>query len=140
MITSLLPLGFYKNMAARPLYAPMIPLNDSLYLFYHLNDSCIVYNHQGEFVRTTPMSYHHKKGWKEEHVVDEEKQNIYTIYNHNGLTHLWQLSLNDCSIVSTIKLEEHSYPEKIKIKDGYCYYLHKERPDSYTRLYRQRME
>jgi hypothetical protein len=133
-------IGFYKNFAAKPIYTPIHQLKDSVYLFNYFQDSLLVYDENAMLTRSINISHHHDKGFANQLIVDEENQNIYGKINLNGLSYLKKIDLNTGQFSKTYLLEQNTYPENIKIKNGYAYYLYKERNDTFVRLYRQRLE
>ncbi|MFP5471357.1 MAG: carboxypeptidase-like regulatory domain-containing protein [Bacteroidia bacterium] len=133
-------IGFYKNFAAKPIYTPMHQVRDSVYVFNYFQDTLMVYNANAKLIRNVAINHHYEKGFVKELIVDEEYQNIYGKVNLNGLSYLKKIDLSTGQFSKTYLLEQNSYPENIKIKSGYAYYLHKERNETYTRLYRQKLD
>jgi ACT domain-containing protein len=133
-------IGFYINFAAKPIFAPLHQVQDSVYLFNYFQDSLLVYDKHAQLTRSLQMNHHHEKGFVKELIVDEERENIYAKFNIQGLSYLKRVDVNTGLFVETYKLEQNIYPENIKIKNGYVYYIHKEINDTYTRLYRQKLD
>jgi hypothetical protein len=132
--------SFYLKMASKPIYTPMHQVRDSVYLFNYFQDSLLVYSENAILTRSINISHHHDKGFAKQLIVDEENQKIYGKINLNGLSYLKKIDLNTGLFSITYLLEQNTYPENIKIKNGYAYYLHKERSETYTRLYRQKLD
>jgi hypothetical protein len=72
--------------------------------------------------------------------VDKFENKVYAFFSKDGHHYLKQINHQTGKEVKTYKLKHHS-AEKIKIKDGYVYYVY--RPFDSTQekfLYRERIE
>ncbi|MNY03996.1 hypothetical protein D3C86_1366450 [compost metagenome] len=117
----------YEQVLTRPVYIPLIEVNDSLVIFDHLNDSATVFTKSGMLVRSFPIAYHHFDGWKIELITNLEKTAIYARYElDGGLTVLRKINPTNGNVENTIRLEKHVFPEHIQIHDDFIYYIYKD--------------
>ena len=132
---------FYQIILSSPIYNPLCQVKDSIFIFNHIVDSAFVYNGQGELQRTFPINYHYQAGWKNEVLIDYTTQEIYAKCVRGGLVYLLQIDPNSGQILDEFRLNGHVYPEKIKVRDGVAYYLHKDNKEfSVQNVYRQRLK
>ena len=119
--------GFHNSIYFKPPYAPIFKL-DSGYLVVDIPSSKMVFlNKEGEVLNAIKVSFHEQskaKGWKNLMVQDGITNSVYVVYEKNGIVTLNLLDLKSAAPSSSSKLT-YKYPEKIKIKDGYIYYLYR---------------
>jgi hypothetical protein len=135
--------GFTQSMFYEPLYAPLFVMNDTICIFNHHNDYLYHYNRQNKLIDSVKISYHHPKNWREwkkQMFVDEPENKVYAFYSKDGHHYLKQINHQTGKEVLTYKLQHHS-AEKIKIKDGYVYYVYRPFGSTQERfLYRERIQ
>jgi hypothetical protein len=142
-IVAALMSGFTQSMFYEPLYAPIFILKDTICIFNHHNDFLYHYNKQNKLIDSVAISYHHPKNWREwkkQLFVDEMTNNVYAFFSKDGHHYLKQIDHQTGKEKNTYKLKHHS-AEKIKIKDGYVYYVYRPFGSTQERfLYRERLE
>lgn len=132
---------FYQLVLNRPVYNPLFKIKDSIFIFNHIEDIAYVYSQQGEQQRSFPIKYHYKTGWKNEILIDYATNKIYAKYMKGGLVYLSQIDHNNGEILNEFKLENHVFPCKLKIQDGYAYYLFNTKKDfKLQNLYKQQLK
>ena len=132
---------FYELIVINPIYIPMFELNDSLFIFDHVNDSAVVFTREGKRVRSFPIFYHYFEGWKNELITNLEKTRVYARFESEGITTLKEINLANGKTESIIQLEKHTFPENIQIQGNFIYYLYKDYLNqSMHYLYKQRLE
>lgn len=114
---------FYELIVINPVYIPLFELNDSLFIFDHVNDSAVVLTKSGQRVRSFPIHYHYFKGWKNELVSNLEKTKIYACYESEGLTILREINPTNGKPESQIRIEEHVFPQHLQIRGDFIYYI-----------------
>lgn len=135
--------GFTQSMFYEPLYAPLFVINDTICIFNHYKDYLYRYNKQNSLIDSVKIVYHHPKNWREwkkQLFVDEPQNKVYAFFSKDGHHYLKQIDHRTGKEVLTYKLQHHS-AEKIKIKDGYIYYVY--RPFGSTQekfLYREKIQ
>lgn len=132
---------FYQLTLSRPIYNPLCKVRDSIFIFNHIVDSAFVLNKQGELQRTFPIDYQYKNGWKNEIIIDYSGEEIYVKCVRGGLAYLLQIDPDSGQIVNEFKLKGHVFPDKIKVRDGFAYYLYNEKNESgRMNIYRQKIK
>jgi hypothetical protein len=134
--------GFTKSMFYEPLYAPLFIMNDTICIFNHHNDYLYHYNNQNKLIDSVKINYHHPKNWREwkkQLFVDEAENKVYAFFSKDGHHYLKQINYQTGKEVLTYKLQHHS-AEKIKIKDGFVYYIYRPFGSTQERfLYREKI-
>ncbi|PBQ33177.1 hypothetical protein CNR22_15805 [Sphingobacteriaceae bacterium] len=134
--------GFTNSMFYEPLYAPLFIIRDTICIFNHHNDFLYHYDKQNKLIDSVKINYHHPKNWREwkkQLFVDEPENKVYAFFSKDGHHYLKQINHQTGKEVLTYKLQHHS-AEKIKIKDGFVYYVY--RPFGSTQekfLYREKI-
>ena len=129
--------NFYNQILNIPSYDPLFVLNDTIYIFDHLNDKIILYNNKFQKISNFPISYHKNKKWKKEIYLDKEKGLFYSVNIVNGINIFNLLNLKENKIESKTSITKDIYPKKLKVYNGYIYYLYKENVDAnLNKLYR----
>lgn len=132
---------FYKQILSKQLYVPIFEINDSVVIFDHVTDSALVFNQNGDFVRSFQISYHYFENWKDELIVNEEKTKIYAKYEIDGLVTLREIDPSTGKVLNATLLEKHIYPLRIQIRGDYAFYLYKHYLDnSIHYLYKQALK
>jgi hypothetical protein len=134
--------GFIQSMFYEPLYAPLFVINDTICIFNHHNDFLYHYNKQNKLIDSVKIAYHHPKNWREwkkQLFVDEAQNKVYAFFSKDGRHYLKQINHQTGREILTYKLQHHS-AEKIKIKDGYVYYVYRPFGSTQERfLYREKI-
>ncbi len=117
--------SFYKHVLSKPLYSPLVLVKDSLYVFDHLNGFLYQYDLDGNLQNKKTISYQKERGWAKEIIVDAEQTRCFAKFITNGIATLKEIDLGTGKIKASYVLEHHIFPEKIRIKDGYAFYLYK---------------
>jgi len=142
-ITAALLSGFTQSMFYEPLYAPLFVISDTICIFNHHNDFLYHYSKQNKLIDSVKIDYHHPKNWREwkkQLFVDEPQNKVYAFFSKDGHHYLKQINHQSGKEVLTYKLQHHS-AEKIKIKDGYVYYVYRPFGSTQERfLYREKIQ
>ncbi len=135
--------GFTQSMYYDALYAPLFVFKDTICIFNHYNDQLYHYDLKNKLIDSVKINYHHPKNWrdwKHQLFVDEPENKVYAFYSKDGHHYLKQIDHHTGKEIFTYKLKQHS-AEKIKIKDGYVYYVYRPFGSTQERfLYRERIE
>jgi hypothetical protein len=119
--------GLVNSMFYSPLYAPLYIINDTVCVFDHYNNAILKYNKKQHLVDSIRIDYNHPKNWREwKHkvLVDKITNRTYALYQKNGFHYLKHIDLYSGKIIGSFKLT-NQYVEKIKVKDGYVYYVYR---------------
>lgn len=114
---------YLEKTLTKPDYHPLFKINNSVFIFNHLVDSVFIYDSLGTYQSKFSIDYHNHNDWAEEVIVESDGQNIYTKFKKGDYAYLKQIDPNNGNIISTIHIKKHTFPEKIKVKGGFVYYL-----------------
>lgn len=115
---------FFDLVVTNGTYAPLIKTASAVYIFDHLADSCFVFSLQSEPLRQFKINYHHRIDWAKKLILDDGSNRIFAIHTLNGIYSISEINLETGELKAPLRLMEHTHPEKIKIKNGWVYYLH----------------
>lgn len=129
---------FYESVLSRAPYVPLFELNDSIFLFDHLNDSLVVFDAKSARVRSLAITHHFHPKWANELIVDQEHGRLFAKLSYNGMVRLAELDPYTGKLGPEIRLEQHIYPTKIQVQGDFVYYLfHHYIDDSINYIYKQ---
>lgn len=131
---------YYQLVLSKPLFSPLVKMEDSIYIFNSVIDSVYVYDQNVKLSRTYGI-YLDNDGSKKEMITDEVTGLVYYKYVQNGTVHLEQINLAEGKIKRTYKIQETAFPDGVKIKDGYAYYIFR-KDDTFANwnLFKQKLE
>ncbi|MCE3259047.1 MAG: hypothetical protein K0S12_688, partial [Bacteroidetes bacterium] len=119
--------GFTQSMFYEPLYAPLFVLKDTVCVFNHYTDHIYHFDRKNKLIDSVKINYHHPKNWREwkkKLYVDEFENKVYAFFSKNDHHYLKQIDHQSGREIKTYKLK-HPSAEKIKIRDGYVYYVYR---------------
>jgi CarboxypepD_reg-like domain len=133
-------LAFAKQIAFRPVASSLFKTKEHVFLFDHLNDQIIKFDKDFKKLSSIPIQYHKSKYWAKTVFVDENPFLFYTIYQKNGVISLLKINPENGKENQVAIFEKH-YPESIKIKNGYAYFMHRQASNVWDKksLFRQRI-
>lgn len=135
--------GFTNSMYYEPLYAPLFILKDTVCIFNHHNNYLYHYSNSSQLIDSVKINYHHPKNWREwkkQLIIDKKESKVYAFFSKDGHHYLKNIDFRTGTIVSQYNLKHHS-AERIKIRDGYIYYVYRPFGSTQERfLYRERIE
>jgi hypothetical protein len=148
---------FNKMAYLRRIYAPLFVLADSILIFDHPNNRIQFYDYSDSLIGETTINYHLSKGsdtlseqshaflnpakWKEEIWVDGKRNRAYTAFQHiDGTKDLKEIDLRTGVVTFKVNIP-FPYVQKIKVRDGYLYYVYKGFGEYQNKkLFRQRID
>lgn len=119
--------GFTQSKFYEPLYAPLFILKDTICLFNHYNDRIFHFNNENELIDSATINYHHPKNWrtwKKQLYVDDSENKVYALFKNGPYVSLKLIDHQSGKIAGVHKFANIT-AEKIKIKDGYAYYIYR---------------
>lgn len=126
---------FYK-----PVYAPLYKIDNQLYIFDLTNGLVRQFNSDGQELEPMKISWHHDKYLRKEIIVDELQAKAYAHFQRNGISTLRSINLKNGELENTYKVPTLAFIEKIRINNGYIFFLYKATVnDSYKRLYKMKL-
>lgn len=131
---------FFNLVVTNATYAPLIRTENAVYIFDHLADTCFVFSQSALPLRQFAISYHRQETWGKKLILDEAREKIYAVHIHDGIFRLSEIDLETGQLKSGTDLTRHTYPEKIRVKNGWIYYLHHEMNRAgFNKLYKVRL-
>ncbi|MES2556139.1 MAG: hypothetical protein V4604_08320 [Bacteroidota bacterium] len=131
----------YEQNLIKPLYIPIVTVNDTTIIFDHFKDSMTVFTADFSIDRRSSISYHYFDFWQNELIVNEEHTRAFAKYEDHGLVKLREIDPHNGSVIGVTQLDKHVYPSSIQIKDGFVYYIfHRYVDDSINYVYKQRID
>jgi len=109
---------FYK-----PAFQSLKLLNDTIYYFNHLESQIDIYTEDFTLTDSTSVEYHKRNNWKPIIFTDKVKNKAYTIFTIGAKFSLAEIDLKNGSVKEVHKIEK-LFPKKIKINNGYLYFLY----------------
>lgn len=119
--------GFPNSIYYKQLYAPMFVKEDTVLIFDHYSNKMYRFNSENNPIDTIDINYHlgyDKKSWEEQLLKDPITNSIYSLFLREGNYYLKELNTSTGEIMNSFKLA-FRYPEKIKVNDGYVYYIYR---------------
>ncbi|NDB35142.1 MAG: hypothetical protein EB023_07300 [Flavobacteriia bacterium] len=93
-------------------------------------------------MRSIAIHFHYKKdktGWKRNILKDQSTGMLYAVFEKDGITSLGQIDLQK-GMITTFHKIYHKYVEKIRIHNGYVYYIYRPFESFQKRfLYKERL-
>lgn len=133
-------LRFEEMAFYSPIHAPMIIMKDTIAIMNYIKDSIELYSPKGKIVDRTHIDFHHNKNWEEKLIVDQKRKKIYTLFSDGGLKKLKLVNLKNGKLEKSIEITNFRFPEKIKVKNKYVYFLYKDyKGQRYKKLYRMKI-
>lgn len=121
------------------LYAPLLAIRDSLYIFNHCEGKIEVYNMSAKYKRSVSINYYKISGWKHKIYLDKETSRAYTCFWKNGIYEVNEINLNSGKLEEPCKIH-FAWIDKIQINSGHIYYLYKSAQNNYKKcLYKQKL-
>lgn len=119
--------GFTRSKFYEPLYAPLFILKDTICLFNHINDRIFHFDKENALIDSVTINYHHPKNWhtwKKQLYVDDSENKVYALFKNGPMVSL-KLIDHQSGKISGVHKFTNITADKIKIKDGYAYYIYR---------------
>ncbi|MCB9224025.1 MAG: hypothetical protein R2780_06515 [Crocinitomicaceae bacterium] len=119
---------FTNSIYYQPLYAPLFKTEEDIILvFDHYKNKLFRYKPTEGFIDSTRISYHldqRRSGWEQPLLQDEKQGHVYAMFLKGGYTYLSEIDQQNGHVRKSFKLF-YKYVEKIRIIDGYVYYIYR---------------
>jgi len=130
-------LRFEKMCFFAPVFAPLIIINDTVCIFNFVDDKIEYLNNKLETISTVNIKFHKNRKWKQKIIVDNANNNIFTIYEKNGISYIKQIDKKTGKILNSTKIPDFHWISKIKINNNTIYFLYKKTSNlELTRLFK----
>jgi hypothetical protein len=135
-----LAIEYAKQIAYKPMYSYVDIIGDTIYYFNHGNDRLELFSEKFERQKQTDISYHRQESWKSKIIIDKTSNKAYTIFTVGAKYQIHEINLQN-GTTEMKQLIPLAYPEKLKINNGYVYFLYKEPGNIWARkeLYRLKL-
>ncbi|MEM7161096.1 MAG: carboxypeptidase-like regulatory domain-containing protein [Bacteroidota bacterium] len=141
--------GFDKQAYFETPNAPLFVMNDTVLIFDHHSDRLMKYSKWNNAIDSIEFNYHKRKrydekwmpnnAWDGEVYLDDIQQTFWTSYSRNGFTYLKKIDSKNAEVSGNKKLH-YKYAERIRIRDGYAYYIYRPFESSQKKfLYREKI-
>ena len=71
------------------------------------------------------IDFHKNRHWKEQVYVDEITSKIYTIFNKNGISRLYEINKQTGKLGKSTEIPNFKWISKIIIYDGVIYFMYR---------------
>jgi len=127
---------FQQLIMLKPVYAPLICLRDTLFLFNFTESKLERYSASAEPIGETDLGVYNNS-FKKEVLVDASGSKVYFLFRENGLSTIKEINPDNGKIIRTISIPSFVFVEKIKVNKDIVYFLYKEKYNQeYKKLYR----
>ncbi len=116
-------LRFAEIAYFRPAFQTLKLLNDTIYYFNHLRSRIDVYADNLVLIDSITIDYHNRKNWKEIIITDKIKNKAYTVFSAGAKFVLAEINLHDGTVREITRIDK-LFPTKIRVNDGYLYFLY----------------
>lgn len=120
-------------LSAKEVYAPIINIDNNLYIFDFTTGLISKYNNVGTFLYNTEIGFHLSHGYSskyydnpfDNHILyDAAKKECWAQFRENGKVTLKKISLSKGKVIGEYTIEKHDNPLNIQIYNGIVYYLY----------------
>lgn len=129
-----------NNLAAMGIVFNHMVLSKEAYVpFFNLDTGFLILNHRVDLAikgnnftskEVFPIVYHKKESWAD-HIIQSENGDVfYAKLLDGGLLEIENLGKDLKSVGKVSKIMDHTFPQKLKVKDGFLYYIAKEYKES----------
>lgn len=131
---------FFDSMIVSKVYAPLVKLHDTIYIFNFPEGKIEYYSGSGKLLNSVAISFHEQRHWKKSVMTDETENKCYAVFEKNGIIQLKEIALKTGTTERVIDFSGFPFASNIKIRNGYVYFLY---PDAsrqgYNRVYRKHL-
>lgn len=131
---------FAELCVYKPVYAPLVKLNDTLYIFDYVNNYIEHYSPEHKIIRKIPIEYHKNKDWEKDLFIDEKENKLYVHFIKNGISMLREINVNSGLLGNPIKVPQMPFIENIKVHGGFIFFISKSNNENAVRkIYSKRI-
>ncbi|MDQ3191041.1 MAG: carboxypeptidase-like regulatory domain-containing protein [Bacteroidota bacterium] len=114
---------FANKFIYTPIYAPLLKVKEGYCIFDFVNGRIEHFSKANEIAQTVPITFHKEKGWKKELLYDQKTDNVYQLFELNGIVIIKEIDVKTGNLVSQIELKGFSFAENIRVYGGYIYFI-----------------
>ncbi|MFH0866921.1 MAG: carboxypeptidase-like regulatory domain-containing protein [Bacteroidota bacterium] len=129
-------MAFYK-----PVFAPLININDTLFLFNFEDSWMGFFDDSCKLVKKIPIVFHLDKNWKREIYFDESSGKAYAMFRKSGISTLKEIDIETGELINSVQIPDLPFVDNIKINNGKLYFLYTDhsRSEELRMLYSMKM-
>ena len=116
-------IGWYQNVAAKPLYCPVFVQANNLLLFDFVNGDLNTYDFNGKQLKSLNISFHEDKDWLPQVLLNEETQKLYTLYHIKNSFVVKEIDINSGLVNNAFEICKSCYPEQISVYENELFYV-----------------
>lgn len=132
--------GFQNTLYYESIYAPLMVMNDTIYIFDHTKDLMVRLDKGGQPLDSAFIDYHQPKRpekWGEEVVMDKAQREVYTYTYRQGKVWVKWIDKHHGKVRGEQSLY-WKFIDYIRVRDGWVYYIYRPFESSQNRyLYRE---
>jgi hypothetical protein len=117
---------FDQVILSKMSYHPLYLYSDTLYVFDHFQNGMFVYDREGNFIRDVAFDYHLNKDWAELVLMDEVNGRFYVDIAGRGISVLHLFDPQSGEYEAKLVIDDHTFPEKMKIRKNRVWYIHQD--------------
>lgn len=117
---------FDQVILSKMSYHPLFEYKDTLYVFDHFQNGLFVYDDQGNFLNEVNYDYHLNKEWAELVLMDEVNGRFYVDIAGRGISVLHLFDPQNGAYEAKLAIDDHTFPEKMKIRNNRVWYIHQD--------------
>jgi len=121
-----IPLDWMDRQILAPVDAPLFKINDTIYIFDFTHSEVVRFDDQLNTAAKIPISFHKEKKWQKELIIDETWQDVYTCYLKDGITQITRLDPSTFKPKDSFRIDDMIFINKLKIRNGFAYFLYKD--------------
>ncbi|MFZ4785352.1 MAG: hypothetical protein ACOYLH_07725 [Flavobacteriales bacterium] len=124
---------FFDKILLKKIYAPLFVVDREVVILDHANNVILKYAPSGKLQSKVTMYYGNNLNFKQQCIQDGYTQRIYALFEEKGKYFLKEVFTATGHLGESIFIE-HAFPENITIRNGFVYYLHRDRTNHATHL------
>jgi CarboxypepD_reg-like domain len=106
------------------IYSPMVRYDSLLCIFNHQESEMQFFREDGTKVSSIPIQYHRLKKWNKTLIFDTKMESVYTFFDTKWGQQICPIDMKTGRLGDAIPIDR-DFIEKLKIHDGYLYFLHR---------------
>ena len=134
--------NYVHKILYRPVKAMLYQVGQYTCIFNTPGRQVEFYDHAGNFSYKLLLQVEKVNDgrWTQDVEIDKTSDKVYTTFLRNGTCTLYEINLNNGGLIRRLSLE-HAYPEKVKVYNGWVYYLYDLSADADNKmLFRQKLQ
>jgi hypothetical protein len=116
-------IGWYQNVAAKPLYCPVFGYDNNLVLFNLYNGQITHFDIAGNQIKSTDIGFQKDKDWIEQIIFDEVNKVFYTTYQVQNNYVLMEVDMETGLLSEVRSICKGCYPENIQVYGNELFYV-----------------